>query len=170
MLTCYLCDLYDMRLFLWWTVQPSDVCSFSNALLWGILIYPTVWPSPTPSMRKLTKWGFYWRNSLQWVFISYYLVPELTWLHTSLSLVRYLSWPLHNYDPDTFSFYLSSLTIPPQLPLSLVLLLILLPPCSSFVSSLALLSQPCPTQPGSWLIVMIVAALCHCSSTFSHDS
>jgi hypothetical protein len=43
------------RLFPWWTVQPSDVCSCSNALLPRIVTCPTARVSPTLSLQKRTK-------------------------------------------------------------------------------------------------------------------
>jgi hypothetical protein len=59
-------NMYYARCFHLWTMQPSNTCSRSNALLPGISIFPTahVQASPRLSMRRPIKSGRPWSNSL----------------------------------------------------------------------------------------------------------
>ena len=60
-----------------WSKQPSDTCSCSNAPLWEILISFATPVLQRPSMRRLTKSERPWRDSLQWVFVTWHLVLKL---------------------------------------------------------------------------------------------
>ena len=84
-----------------------------------------------------------------------------TWINCQICHDHTWLWSRHFFFLPIFPY-----PYHPSLPYLSVLLLILTLHYPPFVSPLVLLPQPCPSQPGSWLIVMIVAALRHCSLTF----
>ena len=77
-----------------------------------------------------------------------------------------LSWPSVTMIWTLFLFSYLPLLLPPQSPLSPCTITYCIVPLFPFCLFPCTFTTASPTQPGLWLIVMIVAVQCHCSLCF----